>query len=455
MSAILNAETRERPTQSPVASPTATVHWRLADDGSMSIVQSSGDPHLPMLEKSSELAEATIRTGLGHSCLLTSPITSMLIAHPIAHPIAGNEADCVTAAFDCELNEVNDAWTGHRVALLERIADSIETLPDVPAPAVPATVGRETVGRETVADDDSANINEPANIDEAALPTWKEWSLIAAKKFGVHWRNRKSNAKTTVAVVAVTLLAGLIPWPHKIGCNVICEPASRRYVAAPFDSRLLQTHVVIGQAVKAGELLATLDGGELRSQAAGVNAKLAQAQQREFAALSSGDHSKAEFERLEVTHLRHESELLQSRQSRLEIRSPVDGIVVTGDLERAVGAPLSVGDQLFEIAALDRLVAEMSVPAANIRFVENGMPVSVVLDSAPGETLHGKIERIHLRSEIRGHESVFIAETEFPNEGRAMRPGMNASAKINAGRQPLGWILLHRPFEALRQWIGW
>jgi multidrug resistance efflux pump len=229
----------------------------------------------------------------------------------------------------------------------------------------------------------------------------------------------------------------------------------RRYVAAPFDAKLSRSHVVVGQQVQRGDLLATLDGGDLLSQLASVRAKLAQAEQRELAALSTADHSKSRFERLEVEHLRREAELLQRRQVRLEIRSPIDGIVVTGDLERAEGAPLSIGENLFEIASLDSLIAEVAVPEQHITFVKEKMPVSIVMEAIAGTRLESTIQRIHLRNEIRDHASVFIAEAELPNKDALLRPGMNAKATIDAGYRAIGWQLFRSPYNAARQWIGW
>lgn len=151
-----------------------------------------------------------------------------------------------------------------------------------------------------------------------------------------------------------------------------------------------------------------------------------QAEQRELAALSTGDHSKSEFERLEVEHLRREVELLENRKSNLEIRSPIDGVVVTGDLERAEGAPLAVGDSLFEIASLETLIAEVAVPERDISFVTAQMPVTIIVDAIPGSRFHATVEKVHLRNEIRDYDSVFIAEAKLPNDTGQLRPGMNA-----------------------------
>lgn len=286
-------------------------------------------------------------------------------------------------------------------------------------------------------------------------PAWRDLFRPILAKLKRSLANRRARVKTYVGTAAAAVLIGAIPWPHQISCEVVCEPAIRRFVTAPFDARLLKAHAKAGQQVRAGQLLASLDGSELRSELATKRAKFAQAKQRQLGALATSDHSKAENERLEVEYLEQEIKLLERRQQQLEVRSPIDGVVITGDLERIAGAPLSVGDSLFEIASLDRLIAEVAVPEQEVSFVDSAMTVKVALDAAPGWSQESTIEHVHLRSELRNQDSVFIAEAELENHDELLRPGMNGSACIHAGHAPLGWVLLHRPYEAARQWIGW
>lgn len=229
----------------------------------------------------------------------------------------------------------------------------------------------------------------------------------------------------------------------------------RRFVAAPFDARLASSDVVAGQQVNQGQRLATLDGSELKSELAGLRAELAQSEQRLLAALSAGDHSKAEFERLETEQLTQEISLLENRWRQLEIRTPIDGIVISGDLECAQGKPLSSGDNLYEIASLDRFIAEIAVSESDVNHVQESMQVSLSLEAEPGEDRQTSIVKIHLRNEIRENQSVFIAEAELGNATGMLRPGMNGIATVHAGYRALGWVLFHRPYNAVRHWIGW
>src|SRR6056297_505425 len=207
-----------------------------------------------------------------------------------------------------------------------------------------------------------------------------------------------------------------------------------------------------GEKVYQGQVLATMDGSEIRTELAVLRTKLGQAEQRQLAALSTGDHSKAELERLETTHLQRQIELFENRQSHLEIRSPINGVVVAGDLERSEGAPLSAGDNLFEIASLDRLIAEVAIPEQQVSCIEDTMEVTVRLDAMPGQPERTTLQRIHLRSEIRDNANVFIAEAELANPHALLRPGMSGTASIHAGYRALGWILFHQPYNAVRHW---
>ena len=55
-------------------------------------------------------------------------------------------------------------------------------------------------------------------------------------------------------------------------------------------------------------------------------------------------------------------ELLESRSKKLEIKSPIRGIVLRGDQKRAEGMPVTLGQNLFEVAPLDKMVVEVAIP---------------------------------------------------------------------------------------------
>ncbi|MFN3192737.1 MAG: efflux RND transporter periplasmic adaptor subunit [Aureliella sp.] len=282
----------------------------------------------------------------------------------------------------------------------------------------------------------------------------KPWTQITngLKRISANWI---SNSRYLLLAALSVVVVGVIPFPFSIKCDVTCEPQTRRFVSAPFDAKLLKSLVKAGDQVVAGQVLAELDGGDLQTQLANLQAKLSQSQQRHTAALSNGDASEAELERLESAHLRGEIRILQSRFDRLQIMAPIDGIVVAGNLERSEGSTIQMGDNLFEVAPIDHMIAEVAIPEEQIAFVKKDLQTRISLNSHGGQTLRTKLDSIHPRNEMLNGQSVFVAEASLANESASLLPGMTGSARIDVGYRPIAWLLFHRPYEKLRQLIGW
>lgn len=250
-------------------------------------------------------------------------------------------------------------------------------------------------------------------------------------------------------------LAMLVPVSHRESCDVRIEPSMRRFVSAPFDATLRDCVVGPGDLVRQGDLLATLDGRELRIQREGLQADHDQAIKKRDVAQANRNYAEARISKLDIDRIRSELDLLDLRLAQLELRSPVDGVVVTGDLDRAQGAPLTLGQSLFEIAPLDEVLAEASIPEDNIAYVKRGQHAQLRLKAYPEDEWETELIAVNPRSEIRDDENVFIAESLIANEDHRLRPGMKGTIKVDCGRRRLGWILFHSPIESINQWLWW
>ena len=245
-----------------------------------------------------------------------------------------------------------------------------------------------------------------------------------------------------------------IPMPYNVNCECQLEPVTRRYVVAPFEGTLEESLVKPGDLVAAGDVLAKLDAREMRWERAGLVADQQQAAKKRDAALASQHYGEAQIARLEMDRLQVQIQLLDHRAEHLEIRSPIDGIVTSGDWERAEGKPLEIGESMFEVAPLDKMIVEIAVPQDDIAYLSEKQSVAVRLDAYAGETFDVELRNIHPRSEIRDNKNVFIGEATLDNVGGTLQPGMNGRAKITTPDQPLGWILFHKPWETVQRWLG-
>ena len=225
-------------------------------------------------------------------------------------------------------------------------------------------------------------------------------------------------------------------------------------MAAPFDGKLLRCHVEPGDEVEKDQLLAELDGQETQWELASVTAELQRAKKERVGHVASHDSGKARLAQYEIEYLESKSRLLTDRVSQLEVRSPIAGIVVSGDLTKAEGVPLEIGQTLFEIAPLDAMIAEISVPEDDVRFVKQGQVVKIRFDAFPYRPYETELRRVRPRSESRDDGNVFVADADVLNNSGQLRPGMEATVRIKTIRRPLGWILFHKPFAVVWTWVG-
>ena len=230
---------------------------------------------------------------------------------------------------------------------------------------------------------------------------------------------------------------------------------SRRYIVAPYDGTLEKSQVRPGSEVSQGDLLARMDGREIHWELAGLRADRNQASKKRDTALAAQQFAEAQMVKLEMERLELKIRLLEHRENHLVIKSPINGIVITGDLERAEGAPLSIGQTLFEIAPLSEMIVEVAIPEEDIAYVLEELLVEVELGAYPSREWKGRLLQLHPRSEIRESKSVFVAEVRLDNPEGLLRPGMKGRATILGSRRCLGWVLFHKPWESLVAFFRW
>ena len=268
---------------------------------------------------------------------------------------------------------------------------------------------------------------------------------------------KKGKSITSKLVIGALICAGLmaVPVPYRVKCECRLQPTQRRFVAAPYNGILEKSLVEVGQIVKKDQVIATLEGRQLRIELAGLEADFQGAKRRRDSSLAKREIAQSQIAKSEMKGLTSKIQLLNNRIKHLEVRSPIDGVIVAGDMEKAQGAPLEMGQNLFEVAPLETMVAEIGIPESEIHYVDQDDSVALKINSFPYQTWSGKVQRIHPRAEIVADETVFVAEVEIDNTAGELRPGMEGNAKISTRWSPLGWNLFHNAWESVRYWTIW
>lgn len=264
----------------------------------------------------------------------------------------------------------------------------------------------------------------------------------------------KRMAAWAAAVFGLAILLA-IPAPHYVAADCQCEPSTRRILTAPFDAQLAESFVKPGDVVEAGQLLARFEGVEIASEIESLDAERKRIQQQHDAAIAKGEASVAAEAALELRSITSRLDLARQRKKRLELRSPIAGVVVSGDLEEAVGAALAIGQTMLEVAPLERMTAEIYVDESDVSLVSAGQPVSLRFEGASGDEFETTVARIFPRAEIVEGENVYVAEGDITGESASLAPGMRGRAQIYDGWRPLAWTLFRKPYLAIRRFWGW
>ena len=267
-------------------------------------------------------------------------------------------------------------------------------------------------------------------------------------------KSRLLRRKSFWVGIGIAALALLSFWPYRITGACALEPVKRRSVVAPYAGVFEKSLVRPGDVVAANQKLASMDGRELRMELAGIVADIQRARKSRDVNMAAGKTAAAQIDKLEMRRLEEKRHMIESRLGNLDIKSPEAGIVVSGDLERSEGAPLTAGQALYEIAPLDKMIVEVAIKDEDVASVKVGQKVAVRFDAYPGKVWTGRLDTIHPRSEIRDSHNVFVGEVSLEESGEVLRPGMKGSATVTTSSHWLLWIMFHKAWYVTTSWLG-
>jgi biotin carboxyl carrier protein len=261
-----------------------------------------------------------------------------------------------------------------------------------------------------------------------------------------------------IATLGLILFAVFVPGPYRVSAPFLVEATQRQTIAAPFDSYLIQAPVRPGDSVVAGQtILAQLDTSELRHQLAEAVAQRSSYLTQAESARRESKIADAQIAEAEAQSLAARIALLQWRIEQAAIRSPITGIVISGDLSRQLGVKLSAGQKLFEVAPLESLRAKIAVPEARVADLLAGQTGQLAALATPGNYLPFELERIDPMAQVVDNRNIFHAHARLTDAqaAAALRPGMEGVARIDIDRRSYGWIWLHEVIDWVRMklWI--
>jgi hypothetical protein len=312
---------------------------------------------------------------------------------------------------------------------------------------------------------DSSSLDANQLEEIVQKPEWKNrvheldaWFLIRRFQWSVRFNSAiewiSSHPKSILGIVALLLAILFIPIPYYPSRTCVLEPEVRQHVVSPVAGKIASCEARPGDMVKTGQVLVRLDGEQTRRDLAAAQAEYERATKKLETAMANRQQGEASLAKLEIRKAESLLDSLNSQLNDLEIKSTSTGMVIQGDWNRSLGMPVTIGQNLFEIAELSSLVAEVHLSAEDLGEIRVGDKVSVRADSAGTERFAGVISRIEPRASISDEGVFFIADVLIQDAEQRLRPGMKASAVVDAGWKRIGWLLFSRPYRWLsNQWI--
>jgi RND family efflux transporter MFP subunit len=269
-----------------------------------------------------------------------------------------------------------------------------------------------------------------------------------------HWRR----AIVWASTAAIIFLA-VCPLPMRVAGDAVVAPVHRAQVQPEFEGVVSKVFVREGQAVKRGQVLAEMAAWNYRSALAEAEAKYQIALLQMNRSLAANDGSEAGIQRVQADYWKAEVDRSRELVDRAQLRSPIDGVVSTPQVENFTGRRLQFGDNFAEVIDASGAVVDVGIDDTEASLLKNGSKAAVKLNSYPMRTFRGTVVVVSPKGQQEGESRVFFARVLVPNQDGAIRTGMEGRGKVSVGWHPAGYVLFRQPcvwlYSKIWSWFGW
>jgi len=252
-----------------------------------------------------------------------------------------------------------------------------------------------------------------------------------------------------LALALLLAAAALVPVPQRVMAHALIEGEVQRAAVAPFAGYVRQASARAGDAVSAGQLLATLDDKDLRLDRLRLESELEVSLRKEREAIAAGNRVDTRLAAAQSGSTRAQLDLVLEKLERVRITAPYAGIIIKGDLSQQIGAPVEQGKVLFEVAPLDNWRVVLEVDERDTALVQLGQTGRIVLTTLPGQPFDFTVRRITAVATAKDGRNYFRVEAKLTQPDPRLRPGLEGVAKVDTGEDP-ALMVWTRHF---RQWL--
>ena len=310
-------------------------------------------------------------------------------------------------------------------------------------------------------------------IEHTTMPLYLVTNLLSKSKVLTTARNLPKTVLALVAFVALCFALAFVRIDLRLEGKGTLEPVHRRDVFAEIEGIVeqLEPGLKHGSEVTEGELLATLRNTDLEVAITDVIGRRASSEEQlaatrrallEDKGLSSDERNRmagrAAQLRREIESLDTQLGLYEAKKKDLEVRSPIDGMIVTWQVrDRLLFRPVERGQVLMSVAdKTGEWELEIHMPDDRLGHINRALveaqaegrklEVDYIVATDPGTRHYGEVEEIHEQAEVRGEQgnTVLVQITIDPtnHEKEELGAGATVTARVNCGPHAMGYVWL-------------
>jgi len=324
------------------------------------------------------------------------------------------------------------------------------------------------------------------------LPLWR---LLGKTQVLMTARNLPKTILAMVAIAGAITAMCLVPYDFTVVANGKLLPERRQDVFASIDGKVMEVPVDTGDLVTAGQLLVKQRSLDLEAQIIQLRGEYNKVLEdiistdRQLSILASNPDEQREtveseqligrLAQLEKTResLEDQLKLLEIKTKSLEVLSPINGKVVTWDIQELLkGRKVAAGQRLMKIADTSSpWELEIFIPEAKMGHIIEyqqeilekdplaKLEVEFVLATHTGDPILGVVEKMDFSAEVHGEEGNTVRmRVSFPREAlqdlvddpaTELKVGADVKAKVLCGKEPIGYVWFSDLFEFVQSRI--
>ncbi len=246
----------------------------------------------------------------------------------------------------------------------------------------------------------------------------------------------------------------------------VLEPSEKIEIQFPFDVKIDRVAVNLGDTVKQGDLLGTLNDQDFNLKLAQLRAERLEQEtlldknnyflRNRDRLLEEGKIDKSMYDSLEsetksidarLSRIKADVALVENQAHALSITSPIAGMVSVKNI--SPGATVAAHQTLLAIVKNDPVFIAFNMPAADAGAVAKGANIQITIENFPGKNWTAPI--VFVAPELDSASHHFNVKAQLANPNQIFKGGMEAEVRFTS---PTKAKIMTVPAKAVLQELG-